>query len=260
MFCGLPFKGIPAAGAGAEAVQRGASRRLSRLRNALMRRSVYLVYGLCEGVPRGGYHHQRSTGGVGVKTRTPYLDFSEKPYSFDLQESMLKLLASELDAETVVGRIAHLDGDAAMRQSFQDYGLKLAQRALQLGNEYPDRAYEVMKRAAEQTGTGSFPSVFQRFVEIAYLGTQPALMALDVIAASRHLFSYRLASCAVFDAIKAKCSQRTVADLPCQAACLSLCDSIAKGLGLDASCLRGRMDASMPDNGYCKVTVEYDST
>ena len=178
--------------------------------------------------------------------------------SFDLDEDMLDTISQEFDISKLVAKFSEaiateekeqIEGIA--QRIFGEYGRDLMKRTVQLGEEYPDRTYEVIKAAAEKTGNFAFPHIPQRFLEIAYLSTQP-IMKLDIVENSPRRLIYKLESCATFDALKQRCGDKVASLLPCKYVCLAACDTLFKALGMPMELVMG---ASMISDGYCQFMV-----
>ena len=112
----------------------------------------------------------------------PYNVFiAPKPYSFNLNADMIKLIREEFGAEGIVSKCSDAvkgkkpgEVERIGREIFVDYGEKWMKRTMQLGDEYPDRTIEVVKETVDRSGKPFlfFPYVPHRFIEIAYLSTQ----------------------------------------------------------------------------------------
>lgn len=178
--------------------------------------------------------------------------------SFDLNEDMLNTLAQEFEISKLVVKFSEaiateekgkIEGIA--QQIFGEYGRDLMKRTVQLGEEYPDRTSEVIKAAAQKTGRFAFPHIPQRFLEIAYLSTQP-IMKLHIVENSPRCLIYQLESCATFDALKQRCGDEVASLLPCRYACLAACDTLFKALDMPIELVMG---ASMVSDGYCQFIL-----
>ena len=83
----------------------------------------------------------------------PYPLFAApRPYSFDLNEDMIKLIREEFGAEGIVSKFADAvkgkapgEVERIGKELFEDYGEKWMKRTMQLGDEYSDRTIEVVK-------------------------------------------------------------------------------------------------------------------
>ena len=162
-----------------------------------------------------------------------------KKLSFELNEEMLSIIAKEFGAEDVADRfakeVAEKGAAEAGESVFGAYGRQLAQRSLQLGNEYSDRTYEVMLEMIDHTGGAyKFPLLPQRFLEIAYLSTQE-LYAFPVRINSQHEFVFEISDCKIFKALEGKCAKEDLADVPCKAGCVNLIRSVFNGCDLDVA-------------------------
>ena len=181
-----------------------------------------------------------------------------KPLSFELNEDMLKLLREEFAPENIVAKfadaIAGKSGDGienAAKEIFGSYGSEWIRRAHQLGEEYPDRTYEVLLQAIDDTdGYYKFSLLPQRFLEIAYLGAQD-MYVMKIIENNHQRLIYRLDldDCLTFRTLTEKCGKAVADLLPCRHACLTACETIHQELNLDAIV---SMQASMPKDGYCE--------
>ncbi|MDP2953346.1 MAG: hypothetical protein Q8O76_08545 [Chloroflexota bacterium] len=183
----------------------------------------------------------------------------ETDLSFDLNEEMLERLGKEFDPQAVVDRFARaIDGKAARavekagREVFGGYGRELMKRSIQLGEEYPDRTYDVLKKAAARSDVFRFPLFPQRALEIAYLSTQP-IMNLRVLVNNLQQLSYRLDECVIFAALKEKSDEKVAGLMACRHACLAACDTAFAEL--TSVPFRTQMEASMAKEGYCRFTV-----
>jgi hypothetical protein len=191
--------------------------------------------------------------------KTPYeLYIAPRPFSFELDMEMIGLLRNEFDPPIIVEKFAKeiagkkaSDIDFIAKKVFGKYGEDWMRKTLQLGEEYPDRTYEVLKEAADRTGEMKFPLVLQRFVEIAYLSTQQ-FRVLPIVENWRKRLVYRVNDCYTFRSEIEKCSQDVANLLPCQYACLTACKTALDGLGLDASI---EMETTMVKDGYCQFAL-----
>ncbi len=161
-----------------------------------------------------------------------------KKLSYELNEDMLGLLNKEFDVKEVVARfesaVAEKDLNEASQDVFGEYGQRLAHRALQLGDEYSDRTYEVMLEMIDRTGSYKFPLLPQRFLEIAYLSIQD-LFAFPVRINSSSILCYEICDCKVFEELKSQCPGKALDEVPCKAACINLIKTIVGHFDLDVN-------------------------
>ena len=193
--------------------------------------------------------------------KTPYdLFIAPKPYSFDLNEDMIKLIREEFGAEGIVSKFA----DAVKRKApgeverigkeiFEDYGEKWMKRTMQLADEYSDRTIEVIKETVDRSGNQFlfFPHVPQRFIEIAYLSTQQ-LLKVPITLNNAYELAYRLPQCQLFNTIKGQCGSKIANLMTCQNACLKALETLRKDLELGAVIT---MVASTAKDGYCEFSM-----
>ena len=181
-----------------------------------------------------------------------------RPYSFELSAEMLELLRKEFDPPIVITKLAEAvagkkeaEIDAVAEKILGKYGEEWMKKTLQLGEEYPDRTYEMLKEAADQIGELVFPHVLQRFIEIAYLSTQQ-FRVLPIVENWAHRLVYKVTNCYTFKMLQEKCGSDVASLLPCRHACLTLCRTGWEGLNMDATV---DMDATMVKDGYCQFAI-----
>jgi len=191
------------------------------------------------------------------KTAYP-LFVAPRPYSFELSEDMLQLLRNEFDPPIIVAKFAEAiagkkgtEIDSVAEKVFGEHGGEWMKKTLQLGEEYPDRTYEMLKEAADQTGELVFALVLQRFIEIAYLSTQQ-FRILPIVENWARRLVYKVTDCYTFKTLQEKCGSEVAGLLPCRHACLTLCRTGCQGLDLDATV---DMDATMVKDGYCQFAI-----
>ena len=180
--------------------------------------------------------------------------------SFELNEEMLGLIEREFSIQQLVNNLAQaISGkQAAERASlaqdiFTSYGVDWIRRSQQLGEEYPDRTYQVLKEAIDATGGELwFPLLPQRVLEIAYLSIQD-MEFLPVIENNPRQLVYRIDRCQVFRAIREGCGDEVANGLPCQHACLSALHTLFHDL--DFSGVLIEMEAATNQEGYCQFVV-----
>lgn len=184
----------------------------------------------------------------------------KEKYSFELNEEMLALLAKEFNIEKLVKNFAQaISGkhspqvDGIAKEIFTRYGVDWIRRSRQLGDEYPDRTYEVLLEAIDSTGGHlRFPLLPQRVLEIAYASTQD-LVLLPVYENSPKRLVYRVEECQVFQALKKECGENTANTLPCRYACLSACRALFDDLDYPEVLIS--MEASTNKGGYCHFAI-----
>lgn len=166
-------------------------------------------------------------------------------YQFDLDQEMIKVLSEEFDPMNFV---------KALRspKDFENYGKTLARRSIEKGEEKPDRTYEVMKKAIEKTGEMNFPLLPQRYIEIAYLSTQP-FKRLWVLLNSPKVFAYRLNDCSIYQAAKKEHGEEFANSMVCKSVCLAMIDEIFSHFGFEVEFL---LEVSMASAGNCQFRIE----
>jgi len=192
----------------------------------------------------------------------PYPVFiAPKPYSFDLNEDMLKIIRAEFGAEGIATKLAEATKGKAKaeiqkvgKKIFEEYGQNWMRRVMQLGEEYQDRTIEVVMETVDHNGNQFlvFPHVPQRYVEIAYLATQQALK-MPIVLNNQYEFAYRVPQCYIFNQIKEKAGEEVANMMTCQNGCLKALDTIAKDMELDTVISMAKATAK---DGYCEFSMK----
>ena len=192
----------------------------------------------------------------------PYpLFVAPRPYSFDLNEDMVQLIRDEFNAEVVASKLAEAikgkpEGEVEKIAGalFEELGESWMRRTMQLGEEYSDRTIEVVKESVDRQGNQFlfFPHVPQRFVEIAYLGTQEVLKIPITLNNDKDL-EYRIPRCGLFAKIKEKCGDEVANLMTCKNYCLSALETLRKDKELDAII---DMAAATAKDGYCQFSMK----
>jgi hypothetical protein len=175
-------------------------------------------------------------------------------YNFDLDERIIKDLSEEFDPQSFVNdlELPNPMDFKAMTISFENYGKDLARKSIIMGEKSPDRTYEVMKQAIAKTGEMTFPLVPQRYIEIAYLSTQP-FKRLWVISNNPKVFSYRLKECHIYQATRQKYGEEVANKMACKSACFAMLNEIFSHFGLP---VESSLETSMADAGSCQFRIE----
>jgi len=180
--------------------------------------------------------------------------------SFELNEGMLGLIAKEFSIQQLINNLATAiagkkaeEIEAIAQDIFTRYGVDWIRRSQQLGEEYPDRTYEVLKEAIDSTGGELwFPLLPQRFLEIAFLSIQD-MEFLPIIENNPRRLVYRIEKCQVFQAIREGCGDEVAILLPCRHACLSACRTLFHDLDFPGVLIE--MEGTTNQDGYCQFVV-----
>ena len=183
----------------------------------------------------------------------------KKALSYELNQDMLALIRQEFDVEELANRFCEAVAGKSKQQIenigkeiFAQYGRELMRRTVQLGEEYPDRTYEVLKEAVDHLdGYYKFALVPQRFLEIAYSSIFE-LRNLPIMENSPRRLAYRITDCPIYQALAAKCGGEVAKLMACKHICLTAVDVLHQDLDLDAIV---RMEASLPKDGYCQFSA-----
>ncbi|MBA4181710.1 MAG: hypothetical protein C0506_14065 [Anaerolinea sp.] len=181
-----------------------------------------------------------------------------KDWTFDLAEDLIDGIRDEFDPDDAVGELAPRvagkpvdEAEEAALQFFTDYGRRWMDRTLELGEKYTDRAYETLKKAAERTGELAFPFIPERFIEIAYLATQP-IYSLPIAENTVNTFSYKMVFCDTITALREQCGDELADRLPCRAGCLTAAGRAFTSKGFDVVVSQ---DSRLSDGEFCQFTV-----
>ena len=177
-------------------------------------------------------------------------------YSFEINPEMLDLINKEFDVKKIAARFAEAvkgksgaEIEKIARDVFAEYGTEWIRRTLQLGEEYPDRTYEVLKQAIDKTGGYyKFSLLPQRFLEIAYLATQE-FPTLPIVENNVRALVYKLPDCLMYKSLTESCGEDVAKTVPCRHSCLAALKVLHQDLELDAHI---GMDAEMGKDGFCQ--------
>ncbi|MFC1886167.1 hypothetical protein ACFLZM_03825 [Thermodesulfobacteriota bacterium] len=182
----------------------------------------------------------------------------QKKNTFDLDEGMIKTIGEEFNVQQIVDAFAEASKgksgdelDKTASEVFGQYGKQLMKRVMELGEKHTDTTYETLKKAIEKTGSLYFPMVPQRFVEIAYLSTQP-IYTLPIVQNNGEKLTYKLAMCDTYKSLKETCGKSAAESLPCKNACLGALETLFKDLNIDVAI---GMDATMPEDDFCQFSA-----
>ena len=193
--------------------------------------------------------------------KAPYpLYTAPRPYSFDLNEDIVEMLRAEFGAQLVADRFGEAikgkkkaDIAPAASAFFKALGEAWMQKTIQLGEEYSDRTIEMVLESVDRQGNQFlvWPHVPQRFIEIAYLGTQNFLK-VPITLNSMQVLEYRIPQCALFGAIKEKCGDAVAGMMTCKDYCLTALETVRRHQEMEAII---DMPKSTAADGYCEFVM-----
>ena len=193
--------------------------------------------------------------------KTPYDVFvAPRPYSFDLNEDMVNMIRSEFGADLVADKLSaaikgktKADIAGVASALFKELGGAWMQKTIQLSDEYSDRTIEVVLESVDRQGNQflAWPHVPQRFVEIAYLGTQ-AFLKVPITLNNLEVLEYRIPQCALFGAIKEKCGDDVANLMTCKEYCLTALETVRRHQELEAIV---DMPKTTGADGYCEFSM-----
>ncbi|MBI4308005.1 MAG: hypothetical protein HY684_04290 [Chloroflexi bacterium] len=179
--------------------------------------------------------------------------------SFDLAEELIATLRQEFAAERLVDQLERALANTpppqqarAAQRFFTEYGRRWMSRTLELGERYPDRPYEVLKAVVQRTsGYLAFPLLAERFIEIAYLSTQP-LYAIPIVENGARALVFKVPACNYYKGIQEKLGQTMAGMLFCRYGCVSACDAAFRHFHIPVSV---QQDATLPKDGFCQFSI-----
>lgn len=172
--------------------------------------------------------------------------------SFDLAEEMIETLRREFGPEQLRAELEKaLARGEPPRAFFAAFGRKWMARTVELGEKYNDQTYETLKGAAQKTGTLAFPYIAQRFIEIAYLGTQP-IYTLPILENWAQRLTFKMPFCEHYKAVQESQGEAFAKELHCHAACEEACRLAFEHSGFAVSV---SFEAEMPADGYCQIAA-----
>ena len=97
----------------------------------------------------------------------------------------------------------------------------------------------------------AFPFIPERFVEIAYLSTQP-IYSLPITENTKTVFGFKMVFCDTIEALRDQCGDELADQLPCSQGCLAATERAFTGNGfaVDVS-----QDASIIGGDFCQFSV-----
>jgi len=195
-----------------------------------------------------------------LKESSYSLFVAPRPYSFDLNEDMIKLIREEFNADVVASKLAEAikgkakgDVEKVASALFEELGASWMRKTMQLGEEYSDRTIEMVKESVDRQGNQFmfWPHIPQRFVEIAYLGTQEFLK-VPITLNNLEVLEYRIPQCALFNKIKEKSGDEVANLMTCKNYCLTALETLHRDLDLEAVI---DMAKSTAKDGYCEFSM-----
>ncbi len=193
--------------------------------------------------------------------KQPYnLYTAPRPYSFDVNEDMIKILREEFNADRVSDDLVKaLDGkegqDAvnAAVEYFRGMGSKWMNRVIQLADEYPDRTIEMVLETVDRDGRQFliFPHLLQRYIEVANLANQ-SFLKVPVILNNMYEFSYRIPKCLLYAAIADKLGADFAGKMTCQNYCLTALETTRKKIELETLL---SMPATTAQDKFCEFSI-----
>ena len=186
--------------------------------------------------------------------------YEVKSYSYELNPEMLKQLGEEFDADKITSKFADAikgksrsEIETIGKEIFETYGRDWMKQCHKLGDEYPDRTYEVLLETIDKTGGYyKFALLPQRFLEIAYLSTQE-ISILPIVENNKDRLIYRMVDCSIYNNIKEKCGEDTANLMTCKKACITACETIHQDLDVDALV---QQTAMMSKDNYCEFAAK----
>ena len=184
-----------------------------------------------------------------------------KNLSFELNEGMMQTIENDFSPEKIGKEYCNLvkdKNDVEIEKIgvnfFKNYGQKLMEKSLDLGERFPDRTYEILRENADRTNSMYFPLIPQRFIEIAFLSIQ-RIPVLKVIENNSRNFLFKVENCKVYKNVEKNCGNKIARLMLCRHGCLELCRIAFKGFGINQSELKFDMLEKTNEKGFCLFQV-----
>jgi hypothetical protein len=181
-----------------------------------------------------------------------------KDWSFDLADEMIDAIKNEFDPHDAVAELAPKVAGKPVAEAlpiaeafFKDYGHRWMSRTIELGNVHRDRTYQNLLTAAAKTGEMAFPFIPERFVEIAYLSTQP-IYSLPITDNTKTSFGYKMVFCDTIESMREQCGEELADRLPCREGCLAAAELAFTANGFEVNVSQ---EASIIDGEFCQFKV-----
>ncbi|MDD5189482.1 MAG: hypothetical protein PHE50_00385 [Dehalococcoidales bacterium] len=194
--------------------------------------------------------------------KQPYNRFvAPKPYSFDLNEDMVKMLRTEFNADKVSGELMEAIKGKSKHEApkvaeafFKQMGARWMNRTIQLADEYSDRTIEMIMETVDRNCKQFliFPHVLQRYVEVANLANQDFLK-LPITLDNMYELSYRVPKCALYAKITEKAGAEFAGLMTCKNYCLTALDVAQKKIEVDTLLT---MPAETVKNKFCEFSMK----
>lgn len=176
-------------------------------------------------------------------------------YSFDLAEEMVQTLETEFGPEALTREMAaKFKGtpDAKTAEKFfADFGKRWMERSIELGEQHPDRTYELLKETVEKIPEYSFPFISQRYIEIAYLCTQP-IYTVPIAENGKTGLVFKMPFCGFHKAVQDAQGEEFADELHCKAACKAACEKAFTHFGHK---VKVNQDTTMAEDGVCQFSI-----
>ena len=190
----------------------------------------------------------------------PYPMFvAERAYSFDLNQDVVDMIKADYAADIVAGKLAEAikgaaDAEKAAASFFEDHGVALMRRVIQLSDEYSDRTIEVVMESVDRQGNQFliFPHLPQRYVEVGVLGTQPFLK-VAIVLNNVNTLAYRVPQCALYAQITEQVGGDFASKMTCSNYCMATLETIRKDVNLDVI---NEQSAFTATDGYCEFYMK----
>ncbi|MFB0559644.1 MAG: hypothetical protein ACETWM_00230 [Candidatus Lokiarchaeia archaeon] len=176
---------------------------------------------------------------------------------FDINQKIIDSIYEEFNAEKIIdelvqktSRLKGAELEDAINKFFIEYGKNLMTKALELGENYQDTTYKVIKRHAEKVGP--FPNVPQRFIEICYLSVLQ-IEKVAITESNLKKLGYKIENCSIYNTLKEKMGENISNQMPCKHACILLAETLYENMKLETEF---SIKALMAKDGYCHFLSE----
>lgn len=168
-----------------------------------------------------------------------------KPLLFDVDRRLMAETSEKCNVKALVASLKGKD-KKSVRNTLEKFGKDLMKLTIELADrKYPERTGEMVEKVAKITGV-SFPHRFERYVEIALLGSRPQDRWNITKATTKELI-FQISTCAVQQAMKEQGLQYE--KIPCQAMCLASFNTAVEKTGDQ---VKTELRKTIPKDGMCE--------
>lgn len=172
-----------------------------------------------------------------------------KPLLFDADRGLVTDLSDRYSAKALAEDVKGKSAEAA-KDAFERFGRELMAATVELvDGKYMDRAGEMLKKVAKQTGI-TFPHEVERYIELSIIGLRP-FDRWNIAESTIKKLCIQVQSCAINKGLEDG-GVEGAAQVPCKALCLASFAAAAEKTG---DTLSIEMTKTLPQDGMCEFVL-----